>query len=105
MIKELFKEKPKTYLKMRGGKKILHKLIPILYENVLNDETLKLYFKGLDMELQINKFIQLCKCILKTRNLSQIQRNCTNLKAVHKEMNLSGKDFELFLMYFKKSLK
>ena len=41
LMTELFKEKPKSYLKQIGGKITLRKIIPILHENVINDSNLK----------------------------------------------------------------
>ena len=47
----ILKKKAATYLHKIGGKTAMKELIPILYENVLNDSELKVFFKGLDMKI------------------------------------------------------
>ena len=48
--KYIIMQNQSSYLKQIGGKETLKRLVPILYENVLNDESLKKFFKGLDMK-------------------------------------------------------
>ena len=47
----ILKKKAATYYHKIGGKTAMKELIPILYENVLNDSELKVFFKGLDMKI------------------------------------------------------
>ena len=47
----ILKKKAANYYHKIGGKTAMKELIPILYENVLNDSELKVFFKGLDMKI------------------------------------------------------
>ena len=91
-----------SYLDKIGGVEALRKLIPILYENVVNNEALSPFFENMEMKTQIKTFLNLSKCILcdDPEITSQF-----NLKEAHQKLNITNENFNTFLKLFQISLK
>jgi len=77
-------------------------LIPILYENVLNDDDLKVYFKELDTNSQIKACVDFCKAFLGKHN--RFMRSDGKLPADLIFLKMGMDDVDKFLSHFKTSL-